>query len=351
MPSRRKTSRKKTSHKKSPRKTSQGKNKSPRRKSPRKTSRKKTSRRKKSPQRKVVLPNITKGMVRLDDSLLKRYSSSTSSSKNSQSQSIFNRFFDKIFIINLRESTKRWDIVSQNFKDKGIEVERYDGIDGRCKTLEECDEKQSLFETTYGVKYGKKIKNPKERLPASSLTLAHKLIYTEMVKRGWEQILICEDDVWLSNDIESRFKDVLKQLPPTWDMIYLGAGGQAGYKGLSLRKTPNNQHLTDLAPHYDEKWYVKVKEDLRSPCYKDCKKYSKDLTKPGRIGGTWAVAISQKGARKLLKIIGNRVGNHIDKIHPRAIDDKKIEAYAVDGPIIWHIEGGLRSDSTIPWAW
>jgi len=287
----------------------------------------------------------------IKDNLLKRYKSSRKSSRSPKAKSIFNRFFDKIFIINLKESTKRWKKVNSNFKKKGIKVERYDGIDGRCKDNKECAKKQKSFEKTYSVKYGTKIKNPRERLPASSLTLAHKLIYTEMVKQGWDQILICEDDVWLSPNIEKRFKESIKQLPDTWDMIYLGAGGQAGFNGISLRKTSKNKHLTDLAPHYDDKWYVHVKEDLRSPCYDDCEKYSKDFTLPGHIGGTWSVAISQKGAKKLLKIIGDKVGNHIDKIHPKAILDGKIEAYVFDPPIVWHEGGAIRPDSTIPWSW
>ena len=147
-------------------------------------------RRSRSPRKKTV--KRSRKSHEIDESLLKRYKSSRKSSRSPKAKSIFNRFFDKIFVINLKDATKRWKKVSSEYKKKGIKVERYDGIDGRCKDTKECNKKQKSFEKTYGVKYGSRIKNPRERLPASSLTLAHKLIYTEMLKQGWDRILISE---------------------------------------------------------------------------------------------------------------------------------------------------------------
>lgn len=326
------------------------KKKSPRRRSPRKKTVKRSPRSPRS--RSQRRSRKTTRSHEIKDSLLKRYKSSRKSSRSPKAKSIFNRFFDKIFVINLKDATKRWKKVSSEYKKKGIKVERYDGIDGRCKDTKECNKKQKSFEKTYGVKYGSKIKNPRERLPASSLTLAHKLIYTEMLKQGWDRILISEDDVWIHKDAEKRLKKAIEELPDDkdWDMLYLGCGGECGIKGMSDRKTKKNKYLTDLAPHYDSKWYLNVKEDLRAPC-DDCEVYSSQLTMPEHPGGGWNFAVSREGAKKILKIIGRDIGRHCDKIYPKAIYEGKLRAYALDPPVVYHEGGAIRPDSSIPWQW
>lgn len=310
----------------------------PSRRSKRRSPRKK-SRRSRSPRSKKISP-----------ALLKRYKSPRKSSRSPKAKSVFNRFFDKIFIINLKDATKRLKTVSKQYRKKGIKFDVYEGIDGRCKEVSECNKKQKSFEKTYGVKYGKRIKNPKERLPASSLTLAHKLIYTEMLEQGWDRILISEDDVWFHKDSEKRFKKAIEELPDDWDMLYLGAGGDAGLKGISMRKTKVNKYLSDLTPHYGYKWYVSVKEDLRSPC-DECEPFSSQLSMPSHPGGAWGVAVSKKGAKKILKIIGETIKDHNDKIYPKAIYEGKLKAYALDPPILYHEGGAFRPDSSIPWTW
>lgn len=286
----------------------------------------------------------------ISNRLLKRYTSSPKTSRNKKAKSSLNRFFDKIFVINLKGSDKRWKTVSKNFKERKIKIDRYNAIDGRCKTLKQCETKQKTFEKKYGVKYGKTIKNPLERVPASSLTLAHKLIYTEMLNRHWDQILICEDDIWIDKNIEKIFKKGISELPEDWDILYLGCGDECGLKGLSETKTSQNKFESDLNKFYDLKWYVQVKEDLRSIC-DNCEKYSKTLSIPVYPGGSWGLAVSKKGAKKLLKIIGNRVGKHCDKIYSKSIYEGKLNAFAFDPPIIWHEEGAFRRDSNIPWQW
>jgi GR25 family glycosyltransferase involved in LPS biosynthesis len=278
--------------------------------------------------------------------LLKRYKSS----KSPKLKSIFNRFFNKIFIINLKDAKTRLEKVSKEYKKRGIKFDVYEAVDGRCKKVSVCKDKQREFSKLYGVKFGTKIKNPKERMPASSLTLSHRLIYIEMIKQGWERILISEDDVWIKNDADKRFAKGIDELPDDWDMLYLGCGGECGLKGIGDNKTKTNKYISALRPHYEDDWYVSVKEDLRSPC-DDCTVQSSQLTIPKHAGGTWNFAVSNKGARKLLKILGNNVGKHCDTIYSQAIYEGKIKAYTFDPPIVYHEDGAFRADSSIPWKW
>ena len=72
---------------------------------------------------------------------------------------------------------------------------------------------------------------------------------------------------------------------------------------------------------------------------------------PEHPGGGWNFAVSREGAKKILKIIGNDVGQHCDKIYPKAIYNGKLRAYALDPPIVYHEGGAIRPDSSIPWQW
>lgn len=259
--------------------------------------------------------------------LLKRYNSSVRSSKRNTAKSVFNEFFDKIFVINLKDSKDRLRKVSRQYKNRDIKFDVYNAIDGRCDTVANCNDKQRALSKRYGVMYGNRIKSPKERLPVSSLTLAQRLIYIEMIRRGWERVLISEDDVWLGSDIEERFYNAICELPDDWDMLYLGCGGECGLKDLGYQKTQENRYITRLATGH-RSWYVAERDDVRTPC-KKCKVHSGELSVPEHPGGSWNFAVSNKGARKLLKIIGNRVGEYCDKIYPEAIRKGEIIAYVL----------------------
>ena len=320
------------------------------RKSSRKSSTKTSSKTKLKKSEFFEHKDIPKNINVPSSPLLKRYNSSTKSSRSDKAKSVLNQFFDKIFIINLEDSKTRLEKVSKEYNKRDIKFDVYKAIDGRCKTLSQCKDKQKTFGQTYGVQYGTTIKNPKERLPASSLTLCHRLIYIEMLKQGWDQVLISEDDVWITKSIEKRFKKAIEELPPDWDMLYLGCGGEAGLKGISKKKTDKNKYLSSLTEHYGEKWYVDVKEDLRVPS-KDSKIYSSELSVPENPGGGWNFAVSKQGALKLLKIIGNKVGEHCDAIYRESFMDGKLNVYVLDPPVVYHEGGAFRPDSTIPWKW
>lgn len=323
-------------------------------KSPKKSIRKSPKRSfKKSPKKsspKKLNRSLPKKIKVISHTLMKRYKSPAKSSRSPKAKSVFNRFFDKIFIINLKDSPHRLKKVAKEYRNKHIKFDVFEAINGRCKKVSICKQKQKTFSKRYGVQYGNRIKNPKERIPASSLTLSQRLIYMETIRQGWERVLISEDDVWLTEDVESRFKQAIKELPDDWDMLYLGCGAECGLKGIGPTRTKTNRYITPLAPHYDVMWHVSVKEDLRAPC-DTCKIQSSQLTIPEHPGGTWNYAVSNKGARKLLEIMGNRVGEHCDKVYPVAIAEGKIKAYALDPPVIYHEGGAFRADSAIPWQW
>ena len=153
----------------------------------------------------------------------------------------FNDYFTKIFIINLRDKTARFEKTTKQFHKKGIKYTRFNAIDGRCKDLE-CKNKKKLLEKTHDVKI--KMKS----IPAASLTIGTIEILRQMIKNKWPRILICEDDIELNRNIISAFKRVLPELDKIdYDALYLGCGNLCGSRGLSENKTSQNKYLTSLS--------------------------------------------------------------------------------------------------------
>lgn len=267
--------------------------------------------------------------------------------------SIFNKFFKKIFVINLYDNDERWKQVEKQFKNRKIKVERFIAVDGRCKKGEkDCLQKLKSFELTYNVKIPIK-KNSKlsKILPAASLTIGTILLLRAMVKNKWKHILICEDDILLSRGISNKFKKGIKEIGgKKWDLLYLGAGGECGYKDVSWDEKYKYKSPWNDNGSLDDVFYVKHINDLRVPCdIEDCPPFSDNISNVNFCGGTWCYAYSLSGAKKVLKLIDDNANNHIDQILMKATRKNKIKVLAFDPPIVWHenLRDGRKTD--IPW--
>jgi len=276
-------------------------------------------------------------------------------SRRSRNTNTFKKFFNKIFVISLYDQVKKFEKVEKQFKNRGIKVDRFIAIDGRCKKEGEkaCKDKLKSFEIRYDVTISNKNKLPlKELIPASSLTIGTILLLRKMVKENWENILICEDDIELTRSFEEKFKQGLKEIGDyNWDILYLGCGDSCGIKGISEEYSSKNKHMSEVGEIYDWEYYISNKNDLRRPCYK-CKEFSEHISIPETAGGTWCYAYSLSGAKKILKLIDNDAGNHIDQILKNNMGPgNKIKALSFDPPIVYHEHIISREGSTIPWSW
>ena len=252
------------------------------------------------------------------------------------------------------DNTERWKKVSQQFALEGIDVQRFIAVDGRCKTQgdEGCLAKLQSLEMGYRVRIPKvKGMSLIELVPASSLTIGTIVILREMVKQKWPQVLICEDDVELTPNVKEKFAEGLKQLGnKRWDVLYLGCGNQCGGRNVSWEWRPNSKKSV-ISKHIGADIYVDDIRDLRTPCDEDtCTPISENLSWAWSPGGTWAYAYSLTGARKMLKLVDNNAGNHIDQILQEFTSNGDLRSIAFDPPIIMH-EKDDRSTSDIPWTW
>lgn len=116
-----------------------------------------------------------------------------------------NRFFDKIYCINLDRRPDRWAKAKEQFDKFNIEVERFSAVDGNV-----LENKTKLLNGELGI-----IKSNLE-------------VIKQAKEKRYKNILIFEDDVQLDDDFNTKFDKWIKQVPKDWKFLYLGGNHVGG---------------------------------------------------------------------------------------------------------------------------
>ncbi len=121
-----------------------------------------------------------------------------------------NKYFDKIYCLNLDRRTDRWIKVSEEFKKFNIEVERFSAIDGNDLEFQEPVEdiqklsSKGLIENKYAL----------------ACLKSHREIIKDAKLNGYRRVLIFEDDIIFSEDFSKKIRKISNL---DWNLIYLGA--------------------------------------------------------------------------------------------------------------------------------
>ena len=151
---------------------------------------------------------------------------------------MINNYFKHIYCINLDRRKDRWSQVSKEFAEIGIldTVKKFVAIDGSKVnrnslnfSLEDHSVKY-LSQPLLKILLAKILKNlPKylfDRMIMSNgevgCLLSHIEIIKEAEKKGFENVLIFEDDVVFCDDFNAKLAEFMANVPSDWDMIYLG---------------------------------------------------------------------------------------------------------------------------------
>ena len=108
---------------------------------------------------------------------------------------------DHVYCINLEQSVRRRESARLEFEREGLEVEFFPATDGKR------DAPDGLFIT-------------KSEWGCAD---SHIRIWRDMVEKGYDTVLVFEDDVVLNPNFVSKLEKVLYDLPPDWDFVNLGA--------------------------------------------------------------------------------------------------------------------------------
>lgn len=109
------------------------------------------------------------------------------------------KYFDKIYCINLDRRPDRWGLVQEQFDKHNIKVERFSAVDGNPDNI-----KTNIVSGHVGC------------------VLSHLKIIKKSKEQKLKNFLVFEDDVVFSDDFNDRFEDMYKKVPENWNMLYFG---------------------------------------------------------------------------------------------------------------------------------
>ena len=118
-----------------------------------------------------------------------------------------NQVVDKVYVINLDRDTDRLSKITEQLNRHNIAFTRFPAILG-------SQVKESTHLTELCLKYctdGMK-----------RCALSHKMIWEDMLKNGYERVLILEDDAIFTDDFNEHFSAGWEQIPKDFDIWYLG---------------------------------------------------------------------------------------------------------------------------------
>jgi hypothetical protein len=128
-----------------------------------------------------------------------------------------NDYCDKILVINLPTSTRRRESIIRNFEQRSIKnYEFVDGVEGLGLDTEALKLDGTLDPKTWD--------EGKLSLGELGNTLAHIRAWKAAIERGYERVLIAEDDVYFNEDVHSTIDKAISQIPggnSGWDCLYL----------------------------------------------------------------------------------------------------------------------------------
>jgi len=118
-----------------------------------------------------------------------------------------NRICDKVYVVNLEKDKERLQAFDTQMKKNKIVYERFNAVLG-SKIIK--DERLTDYCNTFctdGMK---------------GCALSHKTIWETIVKNGYRNVMVCEDDAMIPDTFDKEFQMVYYQIPKDYDILYLG---------------------------------------------------------------------------------------------------------------------------------
>lgn len=216
---------------------------------------------------------------------------------NNKTWELINHFFDKVLILTIDRNKNRTDILTDVFN--GLNYELFRGVDGSKLVIQDLINRNivdksinEIFVNTSALHMNMNVQSIHNNEVACALS--HKNIYQYVIDNDLQSVLIFEDDVIPVYKNLQYLEQSLKELPKDWDILYLG------YKindDFSVFGNIKYNYLPSFLFQIGIKTPGIVRKINGYP-----KKYSKMIRRYGAHTCTHAYAISNKAAKKLVKI-------------------------------------------------
>lgn len=209
---------------------------------------------------------------------------------------VFNEYFDHIYLISLKRSTDRHDLVKKTLE--GLDYTFFWAVDGKELNVEEL-EKNSIYHPYLNKLLKKRKGEPPKHMTKAQLgcALSHLNIYKDIVEKDFKNALIFEDDLLLDpNAIDTTIK-AFEELPENWELLRLGHSGANSNPTLLLRiQVSLLIFVANLLRRYERLRVFDanvINRWLATP-------YSENLERSGYHFGNHAYAVTQGCAKTIL---------------------------------------------------
>ncbi|XP_061098674.1 procollagen galactosyltransferase 2-like [Conger conger] len=129
--------------------------------------------------------------------------------------------FDQIFLINLKRRTDRRQRMLRTLEVLGIEATLIEAVDGKALNTSQLQALGIEMLPGYQDPYSGRVLTRGE----IGCFLSHSYIWTEVVDRGLQRVLVLEDDVRFEPRFKSRLMAIMENVEQAqlgWDLIYVG---------------------------------------------------------------------------------------------------------------------------------
>lgn len=210
-------------------------------------------------------------------------------------QDVLSVFPDKIYVISLDRTPHRLKFVKDQLSKFGLKCSHFHAVDGKlCKvtdltTGKIASEKQKdhsyLIADSSGryknAQFVYSYKNQDLTPGECGCFLSHRAVWADIVRHGYKNAIIFEDDVVFEEDFQKNLQEIAKHIPDDSDIFFLDIG---------MRK-----------PYAEKTYYVSAGfwlcgfQNTPSPYYAKVKSTR-------RVWGSHAYCVSAKSAKKLLAV-------------------------------------------------
>lgn len=230
-----------------------------------------------------------------------------------------NRFFDKVFVITLRRATDRHAHIQRELA--GLQYELFFGRDKQDFTIEQV-EKEGIYSEALARKHHRYGKS----MPAGMIgcSWSHAEVYQTILNKGYQKVLILEDDVVIDKKAIAFWPDVLAELPANWELLYLGFAGKETVPPLAFLKKAV-YHLQHILGGLN---YSHTTIRNLYP-----KKAGRLVSKAGYHDCTHAYGLTRSGAETLLRL-QTPIRFFPDNLLAHAATNELVKAYIIQPKII-----------------
>lgn len=245
-----------------------------------------------------------------------------------------NNYYDKIYVLSVEAAAARRELFAERFQ--GMNYSFFFGADKNKFTIEELEEKKIFSESRAREHHRfNKTMRPGE----IACSWSHRMMYEDMLRNNYQQVLIFEDDAVPDPAMMAKLPEILAEIPGHCELLMWGWDkNDRSSAGSGIKKIVYHlQHSFGSL-----KWTHQMIRNLFA------RPFSRHLKKAGFHDYTYAYAVNRAGAEKLIGM-QTPVQYIADNLLAHAATKEVLEGYIVWPKVFLHdsLPDGTHRDSYI----